>query len=171
MKKSKALDFLHLAEEYFKALQFLDQVYKDKVPDISQINTMNDFKKIQNHPGYPLLFDMINVKLFLARHSLELVLKSFLLHKGVSISDLKNRKLYHHNIEKCYHSAKKMGLNIFKNLEGVRATAFIGELNKYWLDKIYEYPNKIIKGYSKYYLKIINDIFVYVRKDMLLNGS
>lgn len=171
MKRSKALDFLCLAEEYFKALQFLDQVYKDKVPDISQINTMDDFKKIKKHPGYPLLFDMINVKLFLARHSLELVLKSFLLHKGVSISELKSRKLYHHNIVKCYHSAKKFGLNIFKNLEEVRVTVFLGELNKYCLDKIYEYPNKLIKGYSKYYLKIINDIFVYVREDMLSNES
>ncbi|MDD4893920.1 MAG: hypothetical protein PHW54_01220 [Candidatus Omnitrophica bacterium] len=171
MKKSKALDFLRLAEEYFKALQFLDQVYKDKVPDISQINTMDDFKKIKKHPGYPLLFEMINVKLFLARHSLELVLKSFLLHKGVNISELKNRKSYHHNIEKCYYSAKKFGLNIFKNSEEIRVKVFISELNKYWWDKIYEYPNKLIKGFSKYYLEIIKDIFVYVRKDILHNKN
>ena len=66
----------------------------------------------------------------------------------------------------CYEYEEGSG-NIFKDLEEVRASALIGELNKHWLGKIYEYPNEITRGYSKEYLKIISDIFVYVRSELL----
>ena len=164
MSRTLALDFFNLAGEYLKALKILDKVYKEKVPDFSQIKTLNDYKKIKEHPGYPLLFDMLNVKLFLSRHSLELILKSFLLHKGVGISDFK--KLYHHNIEACYRDAKRMGLGVFKDIEELKVNAFIGELNKHCFDKIYEYPNKLMKAYFHEYIKIIDDIFDYVRKEV-----
>ena len=164
--KNAPEDFLRLADEYFRALRLLDEVNKDKVPDIYQIKTQDDYKKIKEHPGYPLLFDMISVKLFLSRHSLELGLKAFLLFSGVSIKQLKDRKLYHHNIVKCLRGAQKRGLNIFNesNQESAKANVFIEELNKCCFDKAYEYPNESIKAFFKEYLDIIENVLESVRQ-------
>ncbi|OGM08538.1 hypothetical protein A2159_03120 [Candidatus Woesebacteria bacterium RBG_13_34_9] len=153
--------FLKLAKEYFRALLKFEEVYKNKVPDISKIETKEDYEKIKSHRGYPLLFTLMNVKLFLVRHSLELGLKSFLLHKGVTINKLRDRKLYHHNLENCLNGVWKYGLQIFNNLNNEKdhtAIVLIKKINMSWEDKIYEYPNKYEKIYTKEYLYIIKTV-------------
>lgn len=57
-------------------------------------------------PGYEI-FAPIPV-LYLIGHSMELSLKAFLLHKGVTLSDL--RKNFGHDLGKCFKKAKDIGL-------------------------------------------------------------
>lgn len=45
---------------------------------------------------------------FLAAHGIELTLKSYLRHQGVSIRDLMHR--YGHDLQKCYRKAKELRL-------------------------------------------------------------
>lgn len=52
---------------------------------------------------------------FLALHGIELTLKAFLRHKGVSVRDL--QKKFGHDLHACHRKAKELGLNeIFKEL-------------------------------------------------------
>ena len=47
---------------------------------------------------------------YLTAHSIELILKSYLLFKGVELSALR-RKSYGHNLNKCIKKANKLGLD------------------------------------------------------------
>lgn len=50
---------------------------------------------------------------FLALHGIELTLKAFLRHKGVSVKDL--QKKFGHDLNACHRKAKELGLNdLFK---------------------------------------------------------
>lgn len=52
---------------------------------------------------------------FLALHGLELTLKAFLRHKGVSVKDL--QKKFGHDLHACHRKAKELGLHkVFKEL-------------------------------------------------------
>ena len=52
---------------------------------------------------------------FLALHGIELTLKAFLRHKGVSVKDL--QKKYGHDIHACHRKAKELGLNdVFREM-------------------------------------------------------
>lgn len=52
---------------------------------------------------------------FLALHGIELTLKAFLRHKGVSVKDL--HKKFGHDLHTCYRKAKELGLHeVFKEL-------------------------------------------------------
>jgi len=49
---------------------------------------------------------------FLAMHGIELTLKAFLRHKGISVKDLRSKK-FSHDLHACYRKAKELGLNEF----------------------------------------------------------
>jgi hypothetical protein len=52
---------------------------------------------------------------FLALHGIELTLKAFLRHKGVSVKDL--QKKFGHDVHACHRKAKELGLHeVFKEL-------------------------------------------------------
>jgi hypothetical protein len=52
---------------------------------------------------------------FLALHGIELTLKAFLRHKGVSVKDL--HKKFGHDVHACYRKAKELGLHeVFNEL-------------------------------------------------------
>lgn len=46
---------------------------------------------------------------YLALHSIELTLKAFLRHKGLTVRELRSRK-YGHDLRACYRKAKELGL-------------------------------------------------------------
>ncbi len=151
--------FFKLGEEFFRALRKLEGVYKKKTPDISSIKTKEDYENVKRHRGFPFLFALINVKLFLARHSLELLLKAYLLHAGVSPRDLRDKEKYHHNLERCLNGARRNGLRIFSSLQDNPkdhlAKVLIRELNKDWRTTQYKYPNELKKMFSEEYLNVI----------------
>jgi hypothetical protein len=62
--------------------------------------------KMGNKKGHEI-FAPIPV-MYLVAHSIELSLKSYLLHKGVTLEKLKQ---IGHDLEKCYRKAKELGLD------------------------------------------------------------
>ena len=58
---------------------------------------------------------------FLALHGIELTLKAFLRHKGVSVKDL--QKKFGHDLHACHRKAKELGLNDVFNERPVDADA------------------------------------------------
>jgi hypothetical protein len=78
------------------------------------------------------------VAYYLYCHSLELVLKAFLLAKGVSIRDLPNPQKFGHDLLKILREAKKQGLE-----QTVPLTAYwlpeIQKANVYYKKKKFEY--------------------------------
>jgi hypothetical protein len=60
--------------------------------------------------------------LYLAGHSIELALKAFLLHKGVTLRDL--RVKYGHDLGRCFKKAKELGLLGHAKFEDVEVAAF-----------------------------------------------
>lgn len=68
---------------------------------------------------------------FLAVHGIELTLKAYLLHRGVTLETLSERK-YGHSLHRCYRKAKELGLlERFKEHQNdVDAMWMLEELNK-----------------------------------------
>ncbi|MEN8264934.1 MAG: hypothetical protein ABFR82_15895 [Nitrospirota bacterium] len=86
------------------------------------------------------------VPYFLYCHSIELILKAFLIGKGVSKKDLK--KLYGHDLEKILNTAKNLGLITFVKITPGQEKE-ISKANKYYASKGFEYfeVTKAIKAY------------------------
>lgn len=68
---------------------------------------------------------------FLASHGIELTLKSFLRHHGITARELSSRK-YGHDLRACYRKAKELGLKtVFKmHSNDMRAMLMLIELNE-----------------------------------------
>lgn len=66
---------------------------------------------------------------FLMAHGIELTLKAFLQHKGVTVKELRS---YSHNLDACYRKAKELGLHtVFKiTPNDTKAMTLLMELNK-----------------------------------------
>lgn len=93
MIKDEAYGFAKYASEFFEAALDADD-------------------KMGLKPGYELMAPV--PVMYLVGHSIELSLKAFLLHKGISINNLK-RKIGH-NLIKAYKKAKEMGLDEYVQL-------------------------------------------------------
>jgi hypothetical protein len=85
-------------------------------------------------PGYEI-FAPIPV-LYLIGHSIELSLKAFLLHKGVTLSDL--RKNFGHDLGKCFKKAEDLGLLSLVTFDEHELEAFF-VLNNLYSTKQLEY--------------------------------
>ena len=82
--------------------------------------------------------------MYLIGHSIELILKSYLLHSGVSLRDL--RKNYGHDLEKCLTDSLKMGLGEYVKFDKTEMSAFT-VLNELYLNKQLNYS---VTGAKKY---------------------
>jgi hypothetical protein len=78
------------------------------------------------------------VPYYLYCHSLELVLKAFLLEKGVSIRDLPKRKKFGHDLSKILLKAKTLGLEQTVPL-AAHWESEVQTANAYYNDKGFEY--------------------------------
>ncbi|WP_156529203.1 hypothetical protein [Caballeronia udeis] len=90
--RTTAIGLARFAYEYIDASRVVDNHHADKHPG-EQISPM---------PAY-----------FLVHHGIELTLKAYLRHAGVTIRELGSKK-YGHDLHACYRKAKELGLlNIF----------------------------------------------------------
>lgn len=64
-------------------------------------------RTIGERPGYEILSPI--PAYFLALHSIELSLKAYLRHHGVSVRALRSKQ-YGHDVKQCYRKAKELGL-------------------------------------------------------------
>mgnify|MGYP001619690979 CR=1 FL=1 len=71
--------------------------------------------KVGHRPGFEIIARAIPV-MYLVGHSIELCLKSYLIFRGVPLSDLKTKK-YGHDLVKCLKKAKELGLNTYVELD------------------------------------------------------
>ena len=69
---------------------------------------------------------------YLASHAIELTLKAYLRHRGVSARQLRSRRYYGHDLRACYRKAKELGLrDIFKmHADDLRALLLLIQLNE-----------------------------------------
>ena len=90
------------------------------------------------------------VPYFLYCHSIELVLKAFLLVKGVPKKDLPKRNLYGHDLEKILEKAKELDLEKFVKITPEQERE-ISKANKYYASKGFEYFEVIraVKAYPE----------------------
>jgi hypothetical protein len=91
--RTTSIGLARYAYEYIEAAMVVDQDHAGKHPG-SQISPI---------PAY-----------FLAHHGVELTLKAYLRHSGVTVREL-GSKTYGHDLHACYRKAKELGLlKIFK---------------------------------------------------------
>lgn len=83
--------------------------------------------EIGRRPGFEIIAPV--PVMYLVGHSIELALKAYLVHEGVSLDELPTKK-YGHNLEKCFDSASQLGLsNIVQVEEGeIDAMKVLNEL-------------------------------------------
>ena len=67
-------------------------------------------------PGFEIIAPI--PVMYLVGHSIELGLKSFLLHEGIPLDDLPKKK-YGHNLINCFTKAKELGLLKVVNFEAI----------------------------------------------------
>ena len=113
-ERTTAIGLLRYAKDYFEGFKIISQ----KVPHGTSYNPM---------------VKLLPVKCYLVGHTLELLLKSFLLCSGVPLSNLKDK--IQHDLMKCLEMANENGLNLVDNKE----TAIIRVLNSCYKDKEFEY--------------------------------
>ena len=65
-------------------------------------------EKMANLPGYEIVAPI--PALYLVGHSIELSLKGYLLHRGISLTDLRNRRRFGHSLDTCFRKTKELGL-------------------------------------------------------------
>lgn len=91
--------------------------------------------KMGQRPGYEIIAPI--PVMYLVGHSIELCLKSYLVFRGVPLSDLKTKK-YGHDLEKCLKKAKEIGLNAHVQLDNGELYA-LNVLNKLYFTKQLNY--------------------------------
>lgn len=81
--------------------------------------------------------------------AIELCLKAFLLGKGISKDDLKNRKQFGHDLVKLVDHAMKLGVTELVDLSKARLEC-VGKANDYYAAKGFEYfdLHNAVRGYS-----------------------
>ena len=87
--RTTAVGLARYAFEYISAARLVDDHAAESKPGI----------QISPVPAY-----------FLALHGIELTLKSYLRHKGISLRDLRSKNLFGHDVHACYRKAKELGL-------------------------------------------------------------
>ncbi|MDQ7989027.1 MAG: hypothetical protein REI09_05265 [Candidatus Dactylopiibacterium sp.] len=87
--QTNALGLVRYAHDYFDASRLVDNHYCKK-------------------DGYELVSPM--PALFLMGQAIELAFKAYLLHKGVSLEDLRSRR-YGHNLQSCRRESRERGLD------------------------------------------------------------
>lgn len=87
---------------------------------------------------YPEPMKLLGVKFFLLGHTIEALLKSYLLSKGLTESELKTKK-YGHDLIKLFDKAAKSGINkvVAYTEEEIQLVAL---MNKYFINKEFQYP-------------------------------
>lgn len=95
---------------------------------------------------------------FLLGRSIELSLKAFLLHKGMSIATLRSRQ-YGHSLKTLLECAKEKGLEKFISVEPIES-GVIDLLSFAYADKRLEY--RVTKG--TYYLPLLPETWGVARK-------
>lgn len=94
--RTTATGLARYAHEYIEAAMILDEKYADRNPG----------NMISPVPAY-----------FLAHHGIELTLKAYLRHTGLTVRDLRSEK-YGHDLHACYRKAKELGLlDIFEETQ------------------------------------------------------
>lgn len=89
-ERTTAIGLARLAYEYIDAAIIVDQHH----------GTRPGFETVSPTPAY-----------FLALHGIELSLKAFLRHKGVTARELRSTKNFGHDLRRCYRKAKELGLS------------------------------------------------------------
>jgi hypothetical protein len=84
--------------------------------------------------------------LYLLGQSVELSLKAFLAHRGVSLEDLKSPKKFGHSLDRCLEKAQELGLPVHIELTELDV-ATIGTLNALYASKELNY---IVTGFRHY---------------------
>ncbi|WP_321820902.1 MULTISPECIES: hypothetical protein [unclassified Burkholderia] len=107
--RTTSIGLARYAYEYIEAAMLIDDVHTDKNPG-TQISPV---------PAY-----------FLAHHGIELTLKSYLRHAGMTVRELR-KKQYGHDLHACYRKSKELGLlSIFKETDrDVTAMELLVRLN------------------------------------------
>lgn len=77
--------------------------------------------KVGRRPGFEIIAPI--PIMYLAGHSIELCLKSYLAFHGVPLHELRSKK-YGHDLEKCLKKAKELGLNAYVKLNAGELHAF-----------------------------------------------
>lgn len=108
--RTTAIGLARYAYEYLEAAILVDQT----------IGQSPGFERVSPIPAY-----------FLALHSIELSLKAYLRHHGVSVRDLRSGRRFGHDISACYRKAKELGLcDCFKIREDdTRAMKMLIDMN------------------------------------------
>lgn len=106
---AQAAGLARYAYEYIEAARLVDR----------EIGAQKGYEFVSPTPAY-----------FLAMHGIELTLKAFLCHHGLSDHELRG-KTYGHDLRACYRKSKELGLlDIFKSsTDDVRAMAMLVRLN------------------------------------------
>lgn len=99
--------------------------------------------KLGTKPGYEIIAP--TPVLYLTGHAIELILKAYLLEKGVHLSELR-RKSYGHNLNKCITKANQLGLNTIVTLDAGEQEA-LQVLNELYKTKQLNY---IVTGSKTY---------------------
>lgn len=109
-ERTTAIGFARYAYEYIEAAMLVDRHH----------GARPGFELVSPIPAY-----------FLASHGIELTLKAFLRHKGISVRDLGSRG-YGHDLRACYRKAKELGLEDVFDVQNddMRAMLMLIELNK-----------------------------------------
>ena len=107
--RTTAVGLVRYAKEYLEAAILVD----------AQMGKRKSFGHLQSPPA-----------VFLLAHGLELTLKAFLLHKGMTIEVL-GKKPFGHNLKPLRREAKKLGLDEFYrgNAAELRAVLILDALN------------------------------------------
>lgn len=110
--RTTAIGLARFAYEYIDAAMLVDE----------QHGARPGFEMVSPTPAY-----------FLALHGIELTLKSYLRHKGVTVRELRSPKDFGHDLRACYRKAKELGLRtVFKmRADDMRAMLMLLDLNEY----------------------------------------
>ena len=93
-ERTTAIGLARFAYEYIDAAMLVDQEHGSR----------RGFERVSPVPAY-----------FLALHGIELSFKSYLLHQGVTVRELRSRKHFGHDLRRCYREANALGLReVFK---------------------------------------------------------
>jgi hypothetical protein len=108
--RTTAIGLARYAYEYIDAARVVENSHADRFPG----------RLVSPIPAY-----------FLAHHGIELTLKSYLRHMGMSVSELASKK-YGHNLHSCYRKAKELELlSIFiETPDDVNAFQLLASLNQ-----------------------------------------
>ena len=77
-------------------------------------------KVLGHKPGFEIMAPI--PVLYLIGHSMELSLKAYLLHQGVTLNEL--RKTYGHNLRKCMKKSKELGILSILKIDEHEESAF-----------------------------------------------